>query len=395
MKIRIMNSFPGQAFTKKSFEQLAAISDTYCVSIYVPMYSGGKELNEGLGQSNLKNTLKQVHGNLAEYGYNETKINSYLEPIRNLIFDLSFWRNPSDGLAIFLDRDNGFRYYKLPISFEIQTYVADHFYLIPLLPLFHNDGIFFLLNLSLDHVKLYKGSKNSFQELQIEKIIPTNIEEVVGYDVEQKMLQYRTGHMLYPAGSFHGHGEGKEDEKEEIVSFFRKINQGVNKMLSNKKSPLILACVDELFPIYKKINSYRNLWDTNLSGDAEFKDKNKLHRESWGLIQNYFERKKHKKLARFIEKFHSTKTSHQIFEIVPAAVNGKIDTLFVAQNEDVFGTYNCEKGCVILDSRKEIYNISLLNMAAICTFLKGGNVYFLQKEEMPIKNIPMNALLRF
>lgn len=359
------------------------------------MYKKGKELNEGLGQSNLKSCLKKVHAVLVEYGYDKSSVNDYLKPIRNLIFELSFWRNPSEGLAIFLDKDKGMRCYKLPFPFEIKTYVADHFYLFPLLPLFHNNGIYYLLELSRDYVKLYKGSRNNFRDIPIKKIIPKQLEEVVGFDFEQKMLQYRTGHMMYPAGSFHGQGEGKEDEKKELLSFFRKINRGVTKMISDKKAPLILACTDELYPVYKKINSYHKLWDTNLSGDPEFKGTNELHKASWSLIQYYFETKKREKLAKFISKFHTSLTTCQLSEIIPAAVKGKIDTLFVQQKEDVFGTYNSAKGCLILDSCKEIRNISLLNMAAINTFLQGGNVYFLEAEEMPVKNIPMNALLRF
>jgi len=390
-----MNNFLAHTFTKKAFEQLASIRNQYSVSIYLPMYKKGKELNEGLGQSNLKSCLKKVHAVLVEYGYDKSSVNAYLKPIRNLIFELSFWRNPSEGLAIFLDKDNGMRCYKLPFPFEIKTYVADHFYLFPLLPLFHNNGIYYLLELSRDYVKLYKGSRNNFRDIPIKKIIPKQLEEVVGFDFEQKMLQYRTGHMMYPAGSFHGQGEGKEDEKKELLSFFRKINRGVTKMISDKKAPLILACTDELYPVYKKINSYHKLWDTNLSGDPEFKGTNELHKASWSLIQYYFETKKREKLAKFISKFHTSLTTCQLSEIIPAAVKGKIDTLFVQQKEDVFGTYNSAKGCLILDSCKEIRNISLLNMAAINTFLQGGNVYFLEAEEMPVKNIPMNALLRF
>ncbi|MGB5386478.1 MAG: hypothetical protein WBN20_06810 [Eudoraea sp.] len=390
-----MNNFLAHTFTKKAFEQLASIRNQYSVSIYLPMYKKGKELNEGLGQSNLKSCLKKVHAVLVEYGYDKSSVNDYLKPIRNLIFELSFWRNPSEGLAIFLDKDKGMRCYKLPFPFEIKTYVADHFYLFPLLPLFHNNGIYYLLELSRDYVKLYKGSRNNFRDIPIKKIIPKQLEEVVGFDFEQKMLQYRTGHMMYPAGSFHGQGEGKEDEKKELLSFFRKINRGVTKMISDKKAPLILACTDELYPVYKKINSYHKLWDTNLSGDPEFKGTNELHKASWSLIQYYFETKKREKLAKFISKFHTSLTTCQLSEIIPAAVKGKIDTLFVQQKEDVFGTYNSAKGCLILDSYKEMRNISLLNMAAINTFLQGGNVYFLEAEEMPVKNIPMNALLRF
>jgi len=390
-----MNNITTRTFTEKTFKQLTAIKDPHCVSIYLPMYKKGKELNEGLGQSNLKSCLKKVQSDLIENGYDENMVNTYLTPINNIVSDLGFWRNPSDGVVIFLDRINGIRYYKLPLSFEIRTYVADHFYLFPLLPFFYNNGIYYLLNISRDHVRLFEGSRAYFQEIHIEKIAPTQLEEAVGYDYEQKMLQYRTGQMMHQTGSFHGQGEGKEDQKKELVSFFRKINQGVSKILSNKNAPLIIACTDELFPIYKKVNTHRNLWNTNLSGDPEFKGKNELHKKSWRLIRHYFETTMREKLAKFSEKIQTSKTSSQLSEIIAAAIKGKIDTLFIQNNKDVFGTYHSVKNCLILDDRKEMGNLSLLNMAGINTFLQGGNVYFLDKEEMPAKNSAMNALFRF
>lgn len=390
-----MNTIRTHTFTENTFMKLAKIKDSHCVSIYLPMYKKGKELNEGLGQSNLKSCLKKVHSDLIEDGYDETMISTYLAPINNLVNELGFWRSPSDGLVIFLDSINGMRYYKLPLSFELQTYVADHFYLLPLLPLFHNNGIYYLLSLSRDHVKLYEGTRNYFRDIPIEKIAPTQLEEAVGYDFEQKMLQYRTGQTMHPAGSFHGQGEGKEDQKKELAHFFRKINEGVTKVLSHKNAPLILACTDELFPIYKNINTHGNLWNTNLSGDPEFKGESELHKESWHLIQPYFATTKREKLEKFHEKSQTSKTSHQLSEIIPAAIQGKVDTLFVQKNEDLFGTFYRTKGCLILDGHKETENISLLNMAAINTFLQGGNVYFLEADEMPFKNRTMNALFRF
>lgn len=251
------------------------------------------------------------------------------------------------------------------------------------------------MNISRDHVKLYEGSRTYFEEIHIEKIVPTQLEEAVGYDFEQKMLQYRTGQTLHQTGSFHGQGEGKEDQKKELVSFFRKINHGITKILSNKNAPLIIACTDELFPIYKKVNTHNNLWNTNLRGDPEFKGKNELHEESWRLIQHYFETTMREKLAKFFEKIQTSKTSSQLSEIIAAAIKGKIDTLFVQKNKDVFGTYHRVKRCLILDDHKEKGNLSLVNMAALNTFLQGGNVYFLEKEEMPVKNSAMNALFRF
>jgi len=381
-------------FTKNTFEELAAIRDSYCISIYLPLQKRGKGHAVETGVTNLKNCLKEVYTILVDYGYDKSTINSYLEPIRNLVDHMNFWGNTSKGLAIFLNRNNGIQYFISPLTFEIKTYVADHFYLIPLLPLFNSDGIYYLLQLSRDQAKLYEGSRDYFRDIQLKNITGTQL-EFTGYHAKQKELEYETGHVMYPPESFPGQEEGKEGEKKDLHSFFQKINQVVNKRLPHKKAPLILVCDDELFPIYMKINSYSNIWETNLSSDPEFKGKEQLHRESWGLLQNYFDRSKRQKRAEFILKFHSAKTSYHISEIIQAAVNGRIDTLFVQKYTDVFGTFNSKKGCLILDSKKEMRNLSLANFAAIFTSLQGGNVYFLDKEEMPVKNIHMNALFRF
>ena len=53
-----------------------------------------------------------------------------------------------------------------------------------------------------------------------------------------------------------------------------------------------------------------------IAGDSEFKNKTKLHQESWKLIHPYFEKVKKDKLVQYKELYHTPKTSYQISEIV-------------------------------------------------------------------------------
>ena len=79
-----------------------------------------------------------------------------------------------------------------------------------------------------------------------------------------------------------------------------------------------------------------------------------------------------------------------------AAFSGHVDTLFCEDMEDIFGTYKEVNGTIIpRESEEKIDTISLMNIAAIKTFLKGGNVYILDKENMPNSNAKINALYRF
>jgi len=378
----------------QKFKNLADNHDLHSVSIYLSMDKKGKEQNQGLAQTNLKHCIKEVHNALKDHIISEKEITSYLQPIESLLANVELWRNPSNGLALFLDR-KGFTYYTLPISFETRTEVGSNFYLQPLLPLYSDDGIYYLLELSQDYIKLYEASKFGLKDLEIKNLVPDQIEKAVGFDYHSKMIQVRNNQGSHGEGAFHGYGEGKDDHKKEILAFFRAIDKGVTQQIKNSKAPLIVACINAEFPIYKKANSYSLLIEKNISGDPEFKDKNELHKASWKLIQPYFEKRKNEKLIQFNELYASSKVAFDITDIIPAAFNGNIDTLFIQKNSDVYGTYDKDKNRVHIDDKKKMNNASLTNLSSLNTFIKGGKVYLIEPEEMPAKGRLMNALLRY
>lgn len=379
---------------KTIFENLANTHGIHCVSIYLPMHKDGKEQNARIAQATLKQCFKEVFKNLERHEMDPQEIKNYLKPVEALLSDIELWRNPSDGLAIFLDK-NGLNYYALPLSFEIKTNVSDHFYLMPLLPLYHEDDEYYLLELSQDYVKLYEANKYGYRDMYIEDFAPAQLEEAVGFDFKPKLYQFRSGQNAQMPGSYYGMGEGKDDLKKELHKFFREIDKGINKIISNKKAPLVIACANPLFGLYKEANTYPNLLENYIAGDSEFKNKTKLHQNSWKLVHPYFEKLKETKLLQYKELCHTPKISYQISEIVPAAVNGKIDTLFVQNGADEFGVFNQETNRLMFRKETEPNNASFANLSAVNTFLQGGKVFFLEPEEMPDQGQTMNALLRY
>ena len=389
-----MNTPVNHPLKYKEFEALADQRSLHSVSVYLPMDKKGKEQNEHLAQAKLKNCIKEVHNTLEKYEMSTAEIEKYLLPMEKLLGDIDLWRNPSEGLAIFLNQD-GLQTFLFPIAFEPRTYVDNHFYLTPLLPLYADQGLYYVLELSQDYVKLHEASKYGLNDLYIDDFAPDQIEKAVGFDFRPKMMQFRSGQAAHDAGIFHGYGEGKDDEKKELLTFFRAVDKGVKQVINGQNSPLMLSCVDFLAPIYKEANTYPKLYDKNLSGDSQYTNKKDLHLASWALIEDYFETKKRNKLKQFNELYNTPKTSYVTEDIVSAAVNGKVDTLFLSDSLDVYGTYNKENGHVNINKDKEINNVSLSNMTALKTIKQQGNVYLLPEEQMPIKEVPFNALYRY
>jgi len=383
--------------SKKQFLQLAEFHGRNCISIYIPTARAGEEVDSKMGQRRLNNQLKALKGTLEEHGLSENEIQEVIKPAAELLEDTHFWRNQSDGLAIFLHEDK-MEYYTLPLNFNERYFVADHYYLLPLIPLFNDDGRFFLLVLSQQKVKLFEGSRYAISEIFMEDLLPGKLEDAVGYDYEEKSLQHRSGQGGDAGAMFHGQGEGKDDKEQEIEKYFRTVDKGLMKVLNDEKVPLVLACVDHYYPLYKQVTRYGHLFDGHLRGNSDHADSIELHERAWMLLKDYFKGNRKQKIEQFRDMSAGGKTLEDIRDIVPASVEGRVDTLFIMKGAERYGLYDEALRAVRLDDKQLINNIrhaGLYNMAAIHTFQNRGRVYLEEPEGMPMKQTEINALLRY
>jgi hypothetical protein len=81
---------------------------------------------------------------------------------------------------------------------------------------------------------------------------------------------------------FHGH-DISNDIKKRIQQWFRMVDKEVRGFLSDGQSPLVLAGVDLLFPLYKEVNTYQYLMDKGIPGNPEEMKPEDLHLKIWRL----------------------------------------------------------------------------------------------------------------
>lgn len=389
------NNTENGLMSEKQFRELSKVHGVNCISIYLPTHRAGEEVDTGQGQSRLKNSMKELTNILQRLGLKENGINRQLAPLSRLLDDTHFWRNQSDGLAIFLHGEE-LEYFTLPIHFKEYVYVADHFYLKPVIPLFNDDGKFFLLALSLKQAKFYECSRHAITEVYIVDLVPEKLEDAVGYDFQEKSLQHRSGQGGEAGAMFHGQGAGKDDKQQEIEKFFRAVDAGLMKLIQAEDAPLVLACVDHYYPVYKKITEYSNLFEGHISGNPDLEDPILLHEKAWLLVQDYFRLQRKNKIKDFLDLSASERTSSELIDIIPATIDGRVDTLFISEGKDRYGQYDQEKRMVIVDEDPgALYRASLYNMAAVHTVRNGGLVYLTEGEDMPLKDTDINALMRY
>jgi len=376
------------------FKELAEFHGPHCASIFIPTERVSEGVKESKDRIHFEQEVRAVRDRLREYGLSDRAIEAMLEPAMKLASDSGFWRRMSDGLAVFIAPDY-FKYLTVPVRFESYSYVADHFYVKPLMPLFSGDGRFFILALTLHGAQFYEATRHTLSEVYVRDLTPARLEEVVGYDYEEKSLQYRSQGMGGAGAVFHGQGRQKDKRREEVLQYCRAVDKGLLEMLHDERVPMVVACVDFLFPIYQEVNQYKYLAEEHVSGNPEQIEAIALHEKAWEKVRSLFEQPRWEKKQQYDELKHTERASFEVADIVPAAVNGRIDTLFVQNRADVFGRFDPAANAVVMEEDKDISNASLLNLAVVKTFLQKGRVFLVEPEDMPEEGTLVNAILRF
>ena len=381
--------------SRKDFHHLAGKSDAECISIYMPIYKSGEGvINVEQNQLQLKNNIKNVASQLVnEYEIKEALVQERLRPLELLLDNNSFWQDQIDGLAIFLNRE-GLLYYKLPISFEAHTFIDEHFYLKPIIPCFNGDGIFYLLILSRKKIVLYKATRHTYVSIFTKEI--TEADDPLNLADQQKNIQARSFQAGKNAALYHGQGLGKDQHNNKIGTFFHAVDDELMNWIGKDNFPLIIAAHGYHFSMYKSISRYPYLYTEDfISGNPDDEPPKKLYKEAWNILKDRFLEEQKSKVEQFEEQSNSKLVSTEIDEIIPGAVEGRIDTLFINASTEIYGLYDKENRNVIYDQEKSKLNTSLVNLAAVKSFIQGANVYLVYPEEMPIKHTRMNAIFRY
>ena len=375
--------------SQSELQKLATESNSPCISIYMPAEKAGAETRKN--SIRFKNLLNEAEEKVAEM-FDKSALRESLQSAESYIENYDFWQHQDSGLAFFIDR-SGVKYYRLPSSFEELVLVGQSFHLKPLLPVIANDSKFYLLALSQNEVRFFFGSHYSINEIKLPDNVPPSLAEALKYDDPEKQTQFHTGDA---GGSpiYHGQGVGTTDNKDEIKRFFNKVDDGLKAVLQEENTPLILAGVEFLLPIYHEANSYNNLLEKGVIGNPENMSAEELHEQAWSIIEPLLISQRKEAIDQYYNLSGTGEATQKLEEIVPAAVNGQIDTLFVRANTQKWGKFEQQENKVTVYSEAEDSSVDLLDLAATNTFFQGGKIYVMDEDKMP-EDASMMAILRY
>ncbi|PEN12931.1 hypothetical protein CRI94_13085 [Longibacter salinarum] len=371
---------------QRLIQTLIEIDAPVVISIYVPLERTWNRNN--MFQKELRGLLEQAEIECERFTHASADITPMLEQAAGEITAARAADPDADGIVIILTPSEMIVEslpFTPPLHAAVDT-VPDLRYIWPNV---YPDRPYYVAALSAGGVGLFRGTRYSIQRVDLGPDAYQTLDEFRQFDQPVRSVRYHTGTPAQGQGGggrrpamFFGHEDAGDRayKNEGILQFLRYIDNQIRKRIDPDVPlrPLLLAGPDRLRGLYRAVNQYPRLHDTEIEGEYtegtnRAWDTQALHASAWPLIQTDLLREREEAMDRF--RGAAERGSTSLSPILSGAVSGRVDTLFIsAAAPPVWGNIG-EDGVPHLRVDRRRGDGDLLNAALIHTLRTGGVAY--------------------
>lgn len=377
----------------EELRQLIAHREGPCVSLLMPAHHTSPEQN----QIQFASQLHEAATALGRYGLPTAEVRSFLEQAALLSKDDRFWREATDGLAVY-SAAAFFRAYWVPLKFEPTVHVGRQFYIVPLVPLLQSNGRFFVLALSQHAAQLYQGNRHSIQERELPVAPESRPDARARNKTTRKLAEYPApsqGRGQSAAAVLHWPAQPAQSPPVDVAHFLRDVDRRVCRTLRGERAPLVLASVGYMASIYRSLNGYPNLIADKIPGHPDLWSPDELRQLAWQLVEPHFRQTQREAILEFHNAVGDGRASRDLQEVVLAAEQGRIGKLLIARHAPGRRQIDWELNAVeVLSVAEDPDSDELLNYAAVQTLIHDGDVYAIEPTSVPELDSPVAAVFR-
>ncbi len=387
-----------QVISNEELKSLAATQANPSVSIYLPVHRAGPDVQQD--SIRLRNLLTEAEKRLAANGLRAHDARRLVAPAEELLARHNQAQPHGEGLAIFLAPDR-FQHYWLPFAVEELLHIGSRFHLKPMLPALAPDGVFYILALSQKQVRLLEGTRHTVRAVDLPNT-PQSMAEALRFDEHEAPTLFHTvirspgGQGGERPGVYFGIGMTGDEHRTDLLRFFNQVDAGVRAFLGPSTAPLLVAGVEYLHPLYREANEYPHFLETGLKGNPEEVKPEDLHAEAWELVRPLIVAKREAVAEKFrqLAGAGDPRASTDVAEIVPAACYSRVESLFVLVGRQAWGRFDADANTVEVHAQPAPEDEDLYDLAAVQTYLNGGQVYAVTADKMPGSD-PLAAVFRY
>lgn len=373
-------------FGRRELDELAQLAPSTCVSLYLPTHQYGAATAQD--PVRLRNLLASAGRELAALDWNPSQIEELLRPGDELVANRDYWQHQSEGLAVFC-APGIFRAVRLPIAFAELAVVSTRFHLRPLLPTVATNERFWLLALSQNSVRLFRGTERTITEIDTASTPKSMAEALAHEDLEKERQIRSTG----PAGraQSYGHAGGGEDDKAAIERYFRAVDRGLAQLALDPSMPLVLAGVAYYGPIFRSVSDHPDIVGDVVAGSPDDLSAIELHELAWAAVRPHLAARNPRWQDRYGQGRADGRTAEGLVDVGTAAAEGRVELVLLPRDGHVWASRDQHQ---MVHDEREPGDVDLLDDIAQQVLRTGGEIVVTDDGELAGDAIPA-AILRY
>ncbi len=357
-------------FSRIDLDNLLAHEADPAVTLLLSTHGAGPEIRQDALR--LRTLTEEAAERLASGGMRCAALRRLLEPARRLLADEGIWRNPEGGLAVFLAPDF-FKHFNVPVALPEEVVIGRRFHVKHLLLALPPEDRFLVLALSARHARLFEATASGMSERR-DYALPVTAADVME-DAD-------------------GGGDGQAVPEPGHPEYLHQVASALERYAGGAHPPIVLAALPEMQGSFRAIADMPNLLEEGLSENPDGLDEAELHKRAGAIVAPLFANGSRQAEDRFhslLGKGSSLATT-RVEDIVKGARDGRVETLFVAVDDHVWGRVDDQR--VVAHGSPIDGDEDLLDYAAAHTILKGGQVNAVSRRRVP-RSSSMAAIFRY
>lgn len=312
-------------------QQLTADQGPARVSIFLPTVDGADGMAEN--RTRLEVLLRLVDDRLRADGLVDEAC-AVVSAVRRAVDEWWRWRNPSDGLVVFADPGH-VRYFRVRLPLPELAAVGRRFLVGPLLPLLAPQQHLFVLSIDPDDLRLFTATRFRLDEVDLDSAF-----------LPELAARRRERTQAHSSGDLGGTRAGDPAQQA----------------------------------LYRHVNSYPSLLAAGVPGSPRDFPLHLVHSWACDIAEPELRADERAAAGRYRELLGTGRTSTRPEEVLVAAQQGRVDTLFLSTE-----TWRPEVPggpCLIHDEPSTSVDEQLV-AAALATLSRGGTILTVPAVHMP------------
>jgi hypothetical protein len=377
--------------TLKDFKPILA-SAAPCLSVYLPMSIGPANQAAKTNSLEWRECLRNAKAKAEQYGAGAVEL---LNSLMNWEAIAPEGEPKGRSIAVFRSSEV-FKVLWLQTAVPAKAVVGPRFCIRPMLAELVRDETFSILALSQKDVRLLRCTRTTSEQVPLPEGTATSFDGYMNTAKPDHMNDGRSSpgpSAGTSKGVMFGMTTDREDKGEYLAHFYKQIDRGVNEALKQSKDPVVLVGVEYQLSLYRSLSTNPRLVEAGVQGAPNGLKSGEMHARAIKALDKQHENRVEAALAEYNHKAGGG-ASNRLKDIVGAAHDGRVLTLFVPESREQVGKFDRPTHLAKGGEDGSADAEDLVNAAAVETILHAGQVFVVPDAKMP-NGTPLAAVFRF